>query len=380
MTILSNTQYDWRLDIIRKHAKIGEAKIKSCSVNFVEDAEVTRTMRAKIPIDGFKVKDILIKQDEENIYFDGTRFFDGTWCFSSVNGKWVTVENTFDMFSDRLRPVLIINGVEHNLGDFIVIGAPLEDDGNEYVYDIEAYDETMIIKQSSLTERKFFTAGTQYLSVIGALLIDCGLTRILGDNTTAAITIDHEYGIGTPYLQIINELLDEINYSHVYAGTDGYLFLSQNKTKIVGDYTYTDQNSTLINSIKTDTDIYSLPNVIVGYTSSPDTNTVLKYTKVNNDPNSAISTTRRGYNVVETYQFDDCPDLATLTAAVNYKYLEATQATEKVTISTMPDGNHPYGSYVVLGQRKDNGLYREVGWSIEFGGQMTHELERKVYV
>lgn len=380
MTILSNTQYDWRLDIIRKHAKIGEAKIKSCSVDFVEDAEVTRTMRAKVPIDGFKVEDILIKQDEENIYFDGTRFFNGTWCFSSVNGKWVTVKNTFDMFSDRLRPVLIINGVEHNLGDFIVIGAPLEDDGKEYVYDIEAYDETMIIKQSSLTERKFFTAGTQYLSVIGALLIDCGLTRILGDNTTAAITIDHEYGIGTPYLQIINELLDEINYSHVYAGTDGYLFLSQNKTKIVGDYTYTDQNSTLIDSIKTDTDIYSLPNVIVGYTSSPDTNTVLKYTKVNNDPNSAISTTRRGYNVVETYQFDDCPDLATLTAAVNYKYLEATQATEKVTISTMPDGNHPYGSYVVLGQRKDNGLYREVGWSIEFGGQMTHELERKVYV
>ena len=380
MTILSNTQYDWRLDIIRKHAKIGEAKIKSCSVDFVENADVTRTMRAKIPIDGFKVEDILSKQEEEEIFFDGTRFFDGTWCFSSVNGIWTRIENSFDMFSDRLRPVMIINGIEHNLGDFIVIGAPLEDDGKEYVYDIEAYDETMIIKQSALTERKFFAAGTQYLSVIGALIIDCGLSRILGDNTTAAITIDHEYGIGTPYLQIINELLDEINYSHIYAGTDGYLFLSQNKTKIVGDYTYTDQNSTLIDSIKTDTDIYSLPNVIVGYTSSPDTDTVLKYTKVNNDPNSAISTTRRGYNVVETYQFDDCPDLATLTEAVNYKYLEATQATEKASISTMPDGNHPYGSYVVLGQRNANGLYREVGWSIEFGGQMTHELERKVYV
>lgn len=380
MTILSNTQYEWRIDLIRKHAKIGEAKVKQCSVDFVENADVTRTMKAKIPVNGFKVENTLIKQEEDIIYFDGTRFFNGTWCFSSTAGKWISSENRFDMFSDRIRPVITINGVEHNLGDFMVIAAPIENDGKEDVYDIEAYDETMIIKQSALTERKFFAAGTQYLSVIGALIIDCGLSRILGDNTTAAITIDHEYGIGTPYLTIINELLDEINYSHVYAGTDGYLFLKKNATKIVGDYTYTDKNSTILDSIKTNTDIYSLPNVIVGYTSSPDTETVLKYTKTNNDPNSAISTTRRGYNVVATYQFDDCPNLATLQEAVNYKYLEATQATETVTIETVPDGNHPYGSYVNFGQNDSNGLYREVGWSIEFEGQMTHNLERKVYV
>ena len=380
MTILSNTQYDWRLDIIRNHAKIGEAKIKSCTVDFIEKSDVTRTMKAKIPVDGFKIENVLVKQDEDIIYFDGTRYFDGTWCFSSVNGKWVRTTNEINLFSDRLRPIITINGVEHNLGDFIVIAAPLEDDGKEYTYDIEAYDETMIIKQSALTERKFFTAGTQYLSVIGALIIDCGLSRIMGDNTSAAITIDHEYAIGTSYLQIINELLDEINYSHVYAGTDGYLFLSKNKTKIVEDYTYTDQNSKIIDTIKTDTDIYSLPNVLVGYTSSPDSDTVLRYVKTNSDPNSVISTTRRGYNVVETYQFDDCPDLSTLTEAINYKYLEATQATETVSISTAPDGNHPYGSYVNLGQNGANGLYREVGWSIEFSEKMTHSLERKVYV
>lgn len=380
MTILSNTQYDWRLDIIRNHAKIGEAKIKSCSVDYIEKSDVTRTMKAKVPVDGFEIENVLVKQEEDIIYFDGTRYFNGTWCFSSINGKWISTTNAINLFSDRLRPVITINGVEHNLGDFIVIAAPLEDDGKEYCYNIEAYDETMIIKQSALTERKYFAAGTQYLSVIGALIIDCGLSRILGDNTTAAITVDHEYAIGTSHLQIINELLDEINYSHIYSGDDGYLFLTKNKTKIVGDYTYTDQNSTIIDTIKTDTDIYKLPNVIVGYTSSPDSGTVLRYTKTNSDPSSVISTSRRGYNVVETYQFDDCPDLATLTEAINYKYIEATQATETVTIQTMPDGNHPYGSYVNFGQNGDNGLFREVGWSIEFGGQMTHTLERKVYV
>ena len=64
MIIPSNTQYKWRIDIIRKHVKIGEAKVKSCKVDFVEDAEVTRTMKTQIPVDGFELKGIRVKQDE----------------------------------------------------------------------------------------------------------------------------------------------------------------------------------------------------------------------------------------------------------------------------------------------------------------------------
>jgi len=380
MTILSDTRYEWRLDIIRNHAKIGEAAIKSCTVDYVEDADVTKTMKAQIPVNGFNIQNTLIKQDEDIIYFNGTRVFDGSWCFASIAGKWISTENRIDLFSDRLRPIMIINGVEYNFGDFMVVAAPVSYDGMDQYYDIEAYDETMIVKESALTSRLYFQSGTQYLSVIGSLLIDCGLSRITGDDSSQAITVDHEYGIGTSHLDVINELLDEINYSHIYAGEDGYMVLAQNKSKIVADYVYSDENSTIIDSIKSDTDIYSLPNVIVGYTSSPDTETVLKYTKTNTDPNSAISTVRRGYNVVQTYQFDDCPDLATLQLAVNNKYLEATQATEKVTISTMPDGSHPYGTYVSVSQQGLANLYREVGWTIEFGGQMQHKLERKVYV
>ena len=380
MMIPSNTRYDWRLDIIRKHIKIGEAKIKSGSVDFVENADVTRTMKIKVPVEGFEIEDILIKQPSTAIYFNGSRTFNGTWCFASVVGAWKRVHNEFDMFSDRLRPVMLINDDEYNFGDFMVMAAPLEDDGKEYCYDIEAYDETMTLKQAALTERKYYAAGTKYLNIIGALLTDCGLSKIYQDTTNAAITIDHEYAIGTPYLDIINELLDEINYSHIYAGADGYVFLTQNGTKQMADYTYTDENSTIIDSIKTDTDIYSLPNVVVGYVSSPDIPTVMKYKRVNDNPKSVISTVRRGYNVVEAFEFNDCPDSTTLQLAVDQKFLESTQATEKATITTMPDGNHRYGSYINLGQNGKNSLFREVGWSIDLGGQMTHNLERKAFV
>lgn len=380
MMIPSNTHYDWRIDIIRKHVKIGEAKVKSCTVDFVEDAEVTRTMKAQIPKDGFELEGIRIKQDEELIYFDGTRYFNGTWCFTSVTGKWLEVENTFDMFSDRLRPVMVIDGTEYDFGDYMVIAAPLEDDGKEYLYDIEAYDETMLLKQAALTERKYFAAGTPYMNIIGSMLSDCGLSKVIEEPTDAEVTIDHEYAIGTPYLEIINELLDEINYSHIYAGRSGYIYLTQNGTKTTADYVYTDDNSTLVDSISTDTDIYSLPNVVVGYVSSPDIPTVMKYKRVNDNPKSVISTVRRGYNVVEAFELDDCPDLATLQLAVDNKFLESTQATETAKITTMPDDNHPYGSYVSLGENGTNTLFREVGWSIEFGGKMSHDLERKAFV
>lgn len=380
MTILSNTNYEWRIELLRKHGKIGQAKFKSCSIDFVENAEVMRTMKAKIPVDGFKVENVLIRQEEDAIYFDGSRCFDGTWCFTSISGIWITTENEFDLFSDRLRPVVNINGTDYDFGEFMIVAAPLEDDGKEYCYNIEAYDETMILKQSSLTSRLYFAANTSYISMISSLIANCGLTRINAEQTNLSTTIDHEFAIGTSYLTIINELLDEINYSHVYAGENGYLYLAQNKTKIVADYVYSDDNSTLIDSIKTDTDIYSLPNVVIGYTTSPDAASVSIYQKTNSDPQSAISTVRRGYNVVETIELSDCPNYATLQQVVNTRYLQATQATETATISTMPDGNHMFGSYVSLGENGLNTLFREVGWSVEFGGQMTHSLERKVFV
>ena len=380
MTIPSNTQYEWRLDIIRKHIKIGEAKIKSCTVDYVEDADVTRTIKAQVPIDGFKLNGLRIKQDEEIIYFDGTRCFDGTWCFSSATGKWIEVSNTFDMFSDRLRPVMVIDGIEHNFGDYMVIAAPLTDDGKEYIYNIEAYDETMTLKQAALTERKFYASGTSYLSIIGGMLTDCGLSKVITDPSDATITIDHEYAIGTPYLDIINELLTEINYSPVHAGQNGYIYLTRNSTKLTADYVYNDDNSALIDSVSTDTDIYSLPNVVIGFVSSPDLPNVMKYKRTNDNPKSVISTVRRGYNVVEAFELNDCPDAETLQLAVDNKFLESTQATETAKITTMPDGDHTYGSYISLGQKGINALFREVGWSVEFGGSMTHDLERKAFV
>jgi hypothetical protein len=72
--------------------------------------------------------------------------------------------------------------------------------------------------------------------------------------------------------------------------------------------------------------------------------------------------------------------MQTLQKSVNEKFMESTQATETASITTMPDGNHPFGSFVSLGEKGENTLFREVGWTVDFGGKMTHQLERKAFV
>jgi hypothetical protein len=337
-------------------------------------------MKARIPKDGFVIHDMLIHNEDKIIYFNGSRCFDGSWCFTSIVGSWDVVSTDFDMFGDRFRPVMIINGQEYDFGDYMIIAAPLEDDGKEYLYDIEAYDETMILKESALTERKYYAAGTDYLEIINALLTDCGLSKVIEEPAGKNTTIDHEYAVGTIYLDIINGLLDEIGYAHIYAGASGYVYLTNRQAKTTADYIYTDRNSTISDSIKTDTDIYTLPNVVVGFVSSPDIPAVMKYKRVNDNPESVISTVRRGYTVVESFELDDCPDMQTLQKSVNEKFMESTQATETASITTMPDGNHPFGSFVSLGEKGENTLFREVGWTVDFGGKMTHQLERKAFV
>jgi hypothetical protein len=231
-----------------------------------------------------------------------------------------------------------------------------------------------------LIERKYYAAGTDYLEIINALLTDCGLSKVIEEPAGKNTTIDHEYAVGTIYLDIINGLLDEIGYAHIYAGASGYVYLTNRQAKTTADYIYTDRNSTISDSIKTDTDIYALPNVVVGFVSSPDIPAVMKYKRVNDNPESVISTVRRGYTVVESFELDDCPDMQTLQKSVNEKFMESTQATETASITTMPDGNHPFGSFVSLGEKGENTLFREVGWTVDFGGKMTHQLERKAFV
>lgn len=378
--IRSNTSIDFRVDIIRDHIKVGEIHPESCSVNYRESAEVMHTMKMRVYSWQFQVGSRLERVLTGLIYFNGTRKFDGSWTFSDANGRLIKKPIVYDMFSDRLRPIIIVDGKEYDYGDFVVIAAPQSNDGVAEYYDIEAYDETMILKQAATVRRLYYQAGTSYLSIVGSLVAECGLSNIVMDKSELVISADREWKFGTTYLSIINTLLSEIGYAPIHAGSHGSIYVMRDSSGQTANYYYTDKNSKIIGGIVRDTDIYSLPNVVVGYVSNPDIANSLISVRQNDNPDSKISTVRRGYKVVQSKQLNDCPDQGTLDLVVNNLFLSASQATESVKLSTLPDGYHDYGGYMSVDVGGESHLYREVEWDMDFGGKMSHKLERKVIV
>lgn len=359
MRIPSGSTIKWRVDLIRKHVKIGEAHVIRGSVSFDAESEVMHSMDISVPVDGLIVNDIPSKISEK---------------------KWEFRKDEFSMFADRMRPVVSINGTDYDFGDFIVISAPIKSGTGKRTYEIEAYDETMILKEAKTANRIYYAAGTKYISIIDGLLMECGFTNIEQDGSDAVISCEREWGVGETYISIINTLLEEIGYAPIHTGSMGKIYVKKHRSGSTADHTYTDKNSTLIGSITSDTDIYSLPNVIVGYVSSPDIENSMLYKRENHNRESKISLENRGYPVVNTFALDDCPDMSTLETVVDQKFLDATQATETATVETLPDGSHDYETYISLEAEGITALYKETGWKVEMDGDMTHEIERKALV
>lgn len=341
--------YDFRVDILRNRAKIGELNTTSVRLNFDESKSVMKSM--SIDMHGFRMSQSTL---------------------------------TFDMFKDRLRPVLLIDGKESPLGIYMVVAAPRTITDTETYHTIEAYDETMLLKQACFEDRAFYAAGTTYLSIVENMLTSVGLGDVYAETSASSAPIDFEIAPGENYLDTINSILDAINFQHVYADANGTINLRRVKNPTAPQFTYkTADDFKLFPKLTESTDIYNLPNVIVGLYSSPDSDTPIVYKKVNDDPNSIISTMNRGYRVVKTVNLRSSSAETDLEDYVERIAFEAMQATESVEFSTAAEGGHEPNTAIQLDTENVRGLFVEKGWdmSISTGSfEMTHTAERKVFV
>lgn len=371
---------DFRMDILRNNIPIGVMLCRSVSIKYDSAAAVKRGMQCVLYSDRQEMSEIR-KKVRDWIYFDGSRSFDGSWSF--WDQIYETVTYSFDMFSDRLRPVLIEDGKESSLGTFMIIAAPKTLSETGSYLSIEAYDETMLLKQAALTQRAYYSTGTSYMSIISNLLTECGFANIISDSSSATLRTDREFEIGESYIDIINTLLEEMNYYPVYAGADGYIYLKKKTDKLAADFIYRDKKDfKLIGTIEENTDIYEKPNVLVGVISNPKL-APYTYTKVNSDPLSAVSTVRRGYRVVKVYKMSNMATEADLRDYIDAEMLGAMQTTETVRFLTIAESGHDYRSAIQLASDLISGFYIETEWQMDItvnSARMTHVAERKMFV
>lgn len=337
------------MEILRNNIPIGTLKCRSVSIKYDATAEVMRGMQCDLYADHIDIQSPF----------------------------------EFDLFSDRIRPVLIEDGEEHSLGVFMIIAAPKSLAETGSYYSIEAYDETMLLKQAAVTNRQYFAAGTRYIDAIESLITAVGLANIVADESDATMAISREFEIGTSYLTIINTLLTELNYSPVHIGADGYVYLTRKVTPTEADFIYRDNKQfSLIGTLETDTDIYDKPNVLVGVVSNPQ-QTPIVYTRENTDVNSALSIARRGYRVVKVYRLSNIASEDVLQAYIDAELLNAMQTTETVEFQTIIEAGHDYRSSIQLATELIDGLFIEVAWQIDIrpnSARMRHTAERRVFI
>ena len=138
----------------------------------------------------------------------------GRFCGDNIDGiNWL---------SDRLRVVVILNGVEYPCGVFIITTAPKRKVGGLKLIDIEGYSPLYLAQRKKLETRLHIDAGANYVTQINNLLIASGISDITSTATSLTLaTAREDWEIGTPYLTIINQLLAEINYNSVWVNLNG---------------------------------------------------------------------------------------------------------------------------------------------------------------
>ena len=302
----------------------------------------------------------------------------------SLRGTFYRPEKDVNYLTDRIRAVLCLNGQEYNMGVYIATTADeLHTDEGDMV-EIEAYSMLYLASRAKLEGVYHIDAGTNYISAVQSLLVACGITDYEADATSLKMPMAREdWEEGTPVLDVINELLDEINYNSAWVDLNGKVRL----TKYTGPstenikHTYREgEYSVLYPEYTASTDLFDKANVFKCVCSNPDLSVPLVAVAVNEDPHSKFSTVSLGARVLYLENVDNVPDLDTLQERADNLRIKSLQTTQEVEFSTALVPGHETFDTIAIDSGEITGIYTETEWraTMDAAGIMTHRAKRVI--
>lgn len=287
--------------------------------------------------------------------------------------------------TDRVRPVLIINEVEYPCGVFIATTLDTKIVAGQEILSMEAYSPLYLANRVQIEGGYTIKAGTNYLTAVQELLRYAGITNYEAEDTTLTLAADRaDWDIGTPVLDVVNELLSEINYRSAWVDLTGCVRLTKYVAPSADNIAHTygaGAYSIVSDDASVSTDYFSKANVFRAVCDSPDLDEPLVATTENSDPNSPYSTATLGVRILQTEKVDGVPDLATLQERAENMLTKSLQTTETVQFVTALCPVHQCWDTVGLALDAVTGIYTETGWSmvLDASGEMSHTAERVVF-
>ena len=297
---------------------------------------------------------------------------------------------TIDYLNDRLQPVIKFQSREITVNfplGILLLNSPTRKDRKNAVYrEIECYSKLQILQEDKFGERYFIPAGTKYTTAISQIISSAGETKINIVPSSDTLQTDKEYDIEMSKLQIVNELLNEINYNSLRVDVNGY-FVSEPYVLPVDreiEYEYIDNElSVIVPEVMEELDLFNVPNVFVRYLNNPE-RPPLRSVYTNDNPDSITSTVSRGRNIVDIRPVEDIASQEALDEMARRDAFNASQVYGHVEFETAIMPFHDYLNCLFLRYRPlgIEDKYIETSWSIECraGGRMQHTVRKVVNI
>lgn len=321
-----------------------------------------------------------------SISFDSTSEVMRTCSLTAKRSELLDI-NTVD---ERIIPyfcVLAPNGkwLKYPLGVFII--NPQGVLNNKAVYiSVEGYDLGKIALDTKLESTQTYTQNTIYTSSIANMVGGLYTLYDVVENATLRNPTTVEYEIGSTQIEVINSMLNAINYYPLYfdnygkAHAEPYIFPEARKIQII----YADDSkSVLLDGITKHTNLFETPNRFIRYTNDSD-HEALKSIVTVTSADIPSSTVNRGRIITDIESVDDIATQSALDNLTKRAAINASQQVETVEFSTLAMPCHDYKNCIQL-KCDDIGIegkYIETAWEMELtpGGNMTHTCQKAVFI
>lgn len=301
----------------------------------------------------------------------------------SFSGEFL-VDPNVDWLTDRIQPVLIIDGTEYPLGIFLPATVPQKTTNTSRTVSIEAYDQCWLLRDNYTDTQIYLAAGTSYLDAVETMLAKAGVGIVQKTPSTATLQeARQEWPVGTSYLTIINQLLSEINYKPLWFNGQGAAVLEPIVAPTADSIKHTldsDEISSLLLPDMTDEiDIFSAPNYFIVVCSNPD-KTVMSATAENSNPQSPLSTMRRGRRITKVVKVNNIASAEELQIYANNLRDESMYSGEVITVKTALHPGYGVDDVTALHYDDVSAVCLETAWEMQLstGGTMTHTLKKVV--
>jgi len=327
--------------------------------------------------------------------------FSGVFAANAVDvdGRAMDV----NWLTDEIQPVMIINGLAYPLGVYIPTTQSVTDDVVRSVR-IEAYDRCQRVLDTNSAVPVYWPRNTLYLDAIEQLLSAAGITTVFKTPNDAAFTEPREdWDAGTPFLTIVNDLLAEINYKALFFDANGAAVLEPAEIPEASQIDHTlddaDPATLVLPGITRQNDTFSAPNKFIVFCANPDKGGNMVAVAVNDNPQSPLSTVRRGREIVSVSTVDNIASQTELQAYADRLRNDSLLTSETVSVTTgllpgwgvadvvaLHTAQRVYIERTRHGKRlvivpgsNDICISRAFDMELKAGGKMQHTLEKVVY-